>query len=558
VSSTRNANLARGATVMVASVTLAKLLGVVYIIPLTSLIGQEGLGIYQNAYALYTILLTLATSGFPTAMGKLISERLALRKYAEVEHIYQVTVKTVSVLAVCAAILIWFGAPLYSSLVALTDTRKNASVLVMSIRALAPSVLVVPIMSALRGYLQGFQKMEPSGYSQAVEQLFRIVAMLIGAYFVWQHTLDATARAGQGAAAATFGSFVGAVAGLILLIAAVLPLRRQFRPYRHRRSGLTNHQVLRLMWDIALPVCAGALVVPASNFLDSVTVENLLMLKHESFHQAASEFGVLTRQAFTFIQLPLAFAMAIGATVLPAISEAKALDDDKTIKRHITTTVRSMFFITFPTAATLLILARPIDYAVFGTYDGANIISSVSFMGIFSGLELISTYMLQGLGKMYRPVRNMVIGIVIKLILNFVLILPFGIMGAAIASTVGYLFSSTLNIMAVKKYSGVQFSVLKLATPSLVSALPLCIVLWCIDLFVHWMGAHWDMRVMSFVDVVLGVGLGGVLYVMTAIWVPAVSAAELQRFPVLGRRLARLSLKLHPNQAAERNRTPKD
>jgi O-antigen/teichoic acid export membrane protein len=546
---------------MVASVTLAKLLGVVYIIPLTSLIGAEGLGIYQNAYALYTILLTLATSGFPTAMGKLISERLALRKYAEVEHIYWVTVKTVSVLAVCAALLIWFGAPLYSTLVALTDPhndpQESSSVLVMSIRALAPSILVVPIMSALRGYLQGFQKMEPSGYSQAVEQLFRIVAMLIGAYFVSRHSLDPTVRAGEGAAAATFGSFVGAVAGLILLVAAVFPLRRQFRHYRNRASGLTNHQVMRLLWDIALPVCAGALVVPASNFLDSVTVQNLLMLKHESFHQATSEFGVLSRQAFTFIQLPLAFAMAIGATVLPAISEAKALGDGKAIRRHITTTVRSMFFITFPTAAALLILARPIDYSVFGTYDGANIISSVSFMGIFSGLELISTYMLQGLGRMYRPVRNMVIGIVIKLILNVVLILPFGIMGAAIASTVGYLFSSTLNILAVKKYSGVQFSVLKLAMPSLVSAIPLCFILLCTDLIVNWIGANWDLRVMSFVDVVLSVGLGGVFYLVTAIWVPAVSAAELQRFPLLGSRLARLSLRFHPNQDLQRSQASK-
>ncbi len=180
----KTSSLTRGASVMVASVTAAKLLGLIYLFPLTRLIHDEGIGIYSNAYALYVILLTLATAGFPTAMGKLVSERLALRRYGEVEGLYRITVRTVVRLGVILAILMWFGAPLYARMVALRESAQAVSALTLSIRALAPALLVVPLMSALRGYLQGFQRLEPSAYSQALEQLVRVVAIVIGAWWV--------------------------------------------------------------------------------------------------------------------------------------------------------------------------------------------------------------------------------------------------------------------------------------------------------------------------------------------------------------------------------------
>lgn len=549
----RNSNLTRGATVMVASVTLAKVLGILYIVPLTQLIGSAGLGIYQNAYSLYVILLTLATSGFPTAMGKLVSENLALGKNSQVEQIYKVTMRMVIRLGIAAAIVIWFGAPLYSWIVSATDPlHQGSTYLVPSIRALAPSLLVVPIMSALRGYLQGFQRLEPSGYSQAIEQLFRVIAMLVGAYIIWHLDRTSTPKlASHGAAAATFGSFVGAVFGLIWLVIAVVPLRRNFlsRPMT-APSRLSDKEVVRELYKIALPVCTGALVVPISQFMDSVTVQNFLMLSGKyTFTTATAAFGVLSRQAFTLIQLPLAFAMAIGSSVLPAISGANALRDYRTIQTQVRGTIRSMFFITFPTAVTLLVLAKPIDYLLFGTDQGAYIISSVSFMGIFSGLELISTYMLQGLGKMYRPVRNMFVGIAIKLVLNLALILPFGIMGAAIASTIGYLVSSMLNVFAVRKYSNTQFSVIRLMVPSFAASIPLCVSLFfTYGIFGFITPSGLGQRVVSGVEVFGSLAIGGVVYVISAIWVHAVSAEELRRFPVIGSRLARLSLRFHPNR----------
>jgi O-antigen/teichoic acid export membrane protein len=549
VDCTRSSNLTRGASVMVASVTLAKLLGLIYIFPLTRLIHDEGIGIYSNAYSLYVILLTLSTAGFPTAMGKLVSEKLALRHYGEVEQIYKITTRMVIRLGILLFLVMWFGAPLYSHLVALRESKQAVASLTTSIRALAPALLVVPLMAAFRGYLQGFQRLEPSAYSQAIEQFVRVLAIVIGAYIVMKNGGSVAA----GAAAATFGAFIGALAGLVLLAVAIVPVRRSFLSQAGKqRSPLTKQAALRALFRIALPVSLGALVVPISGLVDSLTVQNFLIFGGASFSAATAAYGVLSRQAMQLIQLPLAFAMAIGASVLPAIAHSKALHDHASIETKISGTIRSMLFMTFPVAAALLVLGRPLDQMLFGSTKGAIIISSVSFMSIFSSLELTSTYMLQGLDKMYRPVRNMFIGVAIKLLLNILLILPFHIVGAAVATTIGYLFSATLNVMAVKKYGNVKFSVWRLATPSMVATAVLCLTLWIGNDIGKWIASHLthSLDLAASIQVVVALAAGAVVYVVASIRLRAVSASELSRLPVIGGRLSRLAQKIRPQRIA--------
>jgi O-antigen/teichoic acid export membrane protein len=531
---------------MVVCVAIAKLLGVVWIIPVTRLIGNTGLGIYANAYAVYNILLTLSTNGFPLALGKLISERHALNKRVEVEHMYRVTIKAIVIFSVISFLIMWFGAPLFSIFMAIGSPKLAIEQMTPSIRAISFSLLVVPLMSALRGYLYGFQRLEAPAYSQAIEQLFRVITMVIGAWFIVR-VLGQSFVAG--AAAATFGAFVGGAIGLVLLITAVVPIRREFRNVEIDKSPYTNRQMLKVLWKVALPVSLGALVVPISNMADTYTVQNLLMLAGKSYKTALADFGIYSRQALFLVQLPLAFAMAIGASVLPAISEAKALKNHNAVQLNTVGTIRSMFFITFPTAAVLLVLARPIDFVIAKSYDGAAIIQAVSFMSVFSSLELVSTYILQGLGQMYRPVRNMFIGVFIKVIFNVILILLTGsVMGAAIATTIGYFFSSALNILAVKKYGSVQFSLPRLARPFFIATIPLLIGLF----FINWLirillasalsSTPWLLNVLQFV---ITTGCGAVIYLYFTMKIGAIREDELRKLPGIGRRLSGIARKLY-------------
>ncbi len=546
VGNTRTSNLTRGASIMVVCVAIAKLLGVIWIIPVTQLIGTTGLGIYANAYAVYNILLTLSTNGFPLALGKLISERHALNKRVEVEHMYRVTIKAIVIFSIISFLIMWFGAPLFSIFVAISTPKLAIEQMTPSIRAISFSLLVVPLMSALRGYLYGFQRLEAPAYSQAVEQLFRVITMVVGAYLVMRvmgHGIIA------GAAAATFGAFVGGAVGLVLLITAVIPIRREYRGMNIDKSPYTNRQMLKILWRIALPVSLGALVVPISNMSDTYTVQNLLMLAGKTYKTALSDFGIYSRQALFLVQLPLSFAMAIGASVLPAISEAKALKNHNAIQLNTVGTIRTMFFITFPTAAVLFVLARPIDFVIASSYEGADIIKAVSFMAIFSSLELVSTYILQGLGQMYRPVRNMFLGVFVKVVFNVILILATrSVMGAAIATTIGYLFSSALNVLAVRKYGNVRFSLIRLAKPFFTATIPLFIGLVVINWMTHslfsklLLQSSWLLNMLQFVITSM---LGAVIYLYFTMRIGAIREDELRKLPGIGARLSRIARRLH-------------
>ncbi len=204
-------------------------------------------------------------------------------------------------------------------------------------------------------------------------------------------------------------------------------------------------------------------------------------------NEANELWGILSRQAFQLVNIRSAFALAIGATVLPAIAHAQTLKEQAKVIQTIRGTIRSMFFMTFPAAAVFLALAKPIDIAFYDSNQGTGVIAMVSLIGVFSGLELISTYMLQGLGKMYRPVRNMFIGILVKVVFNAMLIYTLGILGAAIASAIGYLCSSWLNIMAVKKYGRVHFSVWKSCSDHrCCRSVVLTVALWLMSRVTNW------------------------------------------------------------------------
>lgn len=537
---------------MVISVTLTKILGLIYIIPLSRLIGETGMGIYSNAYNLYIILSTLSTAGFPTAMGKLISERLALKKFGDVEQIYRVTMTVLSLLSIPLAALMWFGAPVYSHLIALKDPNESARYLTWSVRAVAPSLLVVPIISGLRGYLIGFQQLEAPAYSQAIEQIVRVVAIVAGAAMVIQwNKNDPLSGVASGAAAATFAAFLGALAALVLLLFAVAPVRREAKPVRDDGRTISSSTALKTLYHIALPISIGSLVLPIAGIIDSLTVQNLLTFKGLSFKDAISQYGILSQQAMKLAQLPMAFAMAIGSSILPAMAHANALRDHATVEQQVSGTMRSMFFMTFPVVAVLWILAVPIDRVLFRTTDGSGIIAGAALMGIFSSLELVSTYMLQGIGNMYRPVRNMFIGVFIKLILNLLFILPFGILGAAFATTLGYLVSSTLNILAVKKYGRMRLSFWGSAAPSLIATAFLCgsmaVTNWvAFHAAVHLISSDFWLRTLQLTASLV---VGGVVYLVASIRLRAVSASELRRLPAIGHHLARLAERIQPQQS---------
>ncbi|UOF91819.1 polysaccharide biosynthesis protein [Fodinisporobacter ferrooxydans] len=438
----------RGAFVLGIAAMLSKLLGSVYTIFLQNIIGDRGIGLYQMAYPIYATLLNFSTAGFPIAISKFVAERLAIGDDQGAKKVFRISLFVLAISGLFFFVLLFGSASFYAKLSG-DPAAKYA------IQAIAPALLVVPIMSALRGYFQGWQTMEPTATSQVIEQLIRVATILIGSVWLLQLGFGTEIAA----AGAAFGAVTGAIAGLITLLIVAWRKRNVFL-YRSSMRVVASESTGRIIQQLvyyALPISLGALVVPLMNNVDVLTVVNELKQSGASQMQATEMFGLLTGRAFKLMMLPATFATAIGAALMPAIASAKAVNNTFLIKNRIDMAMRMTMLMGMPAAVGLCLLARPVDTMLFKTSDGWDTIAIMSLGILFSTVQVTSSAVLQGLGNVYIPVANMMFGAVVKYVLNVILVPLYGINGAAWATVLSYFVACMLNLWSVYHRTHISF-----------------------------------------------------------------------------------------------------
>ena len=197
----------KGAFILAAAGLVVKVLGAVYRIPLARLIKDEGMGLYQMAYPIYLILLSISTAGIPTAISKMVSEDVAIGRFKNAHRIFKVSMIVLTIIGLGLTVLLGFGANWLA-----VKIYKNPKAF-YSILSISPAIFFVSIMSCFRGFFQGLQDMTPSAVSQIVEQIGRVIAVFILAYMLLPYGVE------YAAAGAAFGPVAGSVMGLIVLIA---------------------------------------------------------------------------------------------------------------------------------------------------------------------------------------------------------------------------------------------------------------------------------------------------------------------------------------------------
>ncbi len=533
----------RGASIMVASVFISKLLGLLVVVPLQNIIGGYAYGIYRIAYPLYTIMLTLATIGFPLALSKTISQLSAAGKHREAYTTFRIIGRYMLIFGILAFLLMWFGAPLYLTLSLPQHSESLEAAAVPAIHALAPALLLLPFISIERGYLQGYLRLEASGASQVVDQIGRVAFILLGTIVAATAGFHPSTKA----AIATFGATVGVIGAFLLLRVSVRKLRRETqRKSRFSNSApLKSGAVLKNLFVYALPIASGTLVLPLSQAIDAFTIPRLLFANGATMVKAITDYGIYTGEALILMQLPLSFANAIGASIMPALTESRTIGNKKMTKVRLQASFKMMTFMTFPAAVTLGILARPINIALFSSTAGTESIAIAGLMSIFSALELVSTYILQGYDRFYRPVVHMVIGVIIKLVLNIVLVPKMGINGAAVASTVGYAISSWLNMRSVRRFSNLPINFPSMAWRPLAASILVgawfFLLLRGVKVLQEWQPLLAATRGVALLIVLIGLFVGAPIYLYFAMKFKAVSGDELSRIPFIGKYLVRRS-----------------
>ena len=426
---------------------VAKFLGLFFRWPLIMLIGDEGVGYYQMSYPLYMFFVAMA-SGVPVAISKMISEKKAK---GDIEGIF-VTLKESTILMMImgigtSLILFVFAKPIINFVQ--WDMKSYYSLLGISF---AP--FVISIMTIYRGFFQGLQNMTPSGISQILEQVGRVIIGVGLAILLLPKGIE------YAAGGAAFGAAAGGVIGASYLHEKYKKIRKEM----WNRKVKSDPEVLTAILKIALPISIGATVGTIMSLIDSILVPQKLLQAGLSSEKATILYAQLTGKANVITNIPLTLSMALGIALIPIIAEKYIMNRRDELESKVQLSMKMAMLIAMPCTLGLYFLADPIMKVIFpGRYDGILILKYLSISVPFIILTQTTTSIMQGIGHYIRPIINLFIGCIVKVILTFILVpMPeINIYGAVIASISAYLVATILNLISLRKRLKLRLNIYK-------------------------------------------------------------------------------------------------
>ena len=444
--------LLKGATILAAAGIVSKIFGAILKIPLTNMIGANGISYYTVAYNIYQLLFVIATAGFPVAISRMVSSRIAEEDYINAHKSYRLAMKFSSALGVASFLLLFFGA----GAIARAYNIPGAEA---SIRALSLALLLTPMVASFRGYYQGRQVMTPTAVTEVVEQMVRVAVGLSLAYMFYKTNLE------MASAGATFGASAGITAAFIVMLFIYLrdkKNRAEMHAASIKREEKEGDRFKELL-SFLIPITIGAAVLPIMFNIDSAIVVRRLMATGWDRKTSEALFGLMGGYCDPIINLPNIFIDAICISLMPAITAAFTLKNKARLDEHLKTGLKTMMIIAYPCTVGLIVLAKPILTMLFyKKYDEA--VMAVPTMQILSLVIVTGAIMrtfatsLQGVGHMMLPVRNLVLGVIIKAVVSYSLIgiHSININGAPTGTVIAYITAGLLNYRDLKKYADVS------------------------------------------------------------------------------------------------------
>ena len=432
----------RGAMILTLAGLMVKVIGSVNRILLSRLLGGEGIGLYQMAYPVYLLLLAISAAGIPVAISIIVAGFLAQKDYANVRQVFRVSLRLMACVGAVLALCLVLAAGWLVGVI--TDARAYYSLI-----ALTPAIFFATILASFRGYFQGHQLMTPPAVSQIVEQLIRVVTMVVLAYVLLPYGLE------YAAAGAAFGAVPGSLTGLVVMGCFYRYYRKQWQADTGKLQTPASELVrssalIKRLLLLALPVSCANILVPVTSSIDVLLVPGRLIDSGLSVEQATAQFGYLAGMAQPLLLMATIPTMSLATSLVPAVSEAFALNKWQIIEQKAATAMKLCCLITVPASVGMWVLAQPISQLLYGTAKaGVAIMHSAPAICLL-GLQQVTTGVLQGVGHTNLPMVNMLIGIVAKLIAVCQLTnAEYGIAGAAWATNINFGVTALLNIIAL-------------------------------------------------------------------------------------------------------------
>ena len=523
--SSKGESFLKGTFVLTIAGFVVKVIGSLNWIFVSRILGGEGIGLYQMAFPIYFFAMTVSQAGVPVAISIITAERVALNDIYGAKRVFRISMVLMLFTGLLFSILTYLAADWLIDWQLIRDARAYKSVVV-----LAPTVFFVTLLASSRGYLQGWQRMTPTAVSQIVEQIFRVVTMIVLASLLMPWGLD------YAAAGASLGAFAGAVTGLIVLVYFHIKLERDIvRDYGTELKPLpgasyeSRRSIIQRIFKLSLPVSAASIMLPVVSNLDLMIVPQRLEAAGYSISEATELFGYLNGMAVPLVNLATILTASMAMSIVPAISESRVLGDQARVYDQTAASVRISNFVCFPAFVIVFVLATPISALIYNAPGAgpAVMISAVSI--ILLGLHQVSTGILQGLGHPTIPMVNMLLAAAAKVFLNWHLTaIPWlGIMGAAWATAADMGVAALINLYFIYRFIGYRIELLQLIKTICAAA----IMAGAVYLFYTWTLEWWGIAaIATFGAVFFGCGI----YVAAMILLRALIEDDLRRLPMIG------------------------
>ena len=441
--SQKKQNFLQGTALLAMATAIVKVIGALYKIPLNAIIGAQGFGYFNTAYEIYNVLLMISTAGLPVAMSRMISQASSLNHYRQVRKIYSTARGIFLALGIAGTLLM----TLFCRQLAAFQNQPDAW---FAIGCLGPCCLLICLMSTFRGFFQGQSNMLPTSVSQVLEAVTKLIVGIAAAVILLKATGEIPMAAG--------GAILGVTASCLVSSFYLLgKFRKSFKlmPETDDQAETFGATAKGLL-IIAIPITVGSAGLQILTMLETKLYMGQLLNLGYSQDQADTMKGIYNMTQ-TIFNMPCAFITPITISIIPAITSQLTLRNHKEARSTEESAIRVMALISMPCAFGLGVLAEPVT-ALLGGYTGEKLTLATSLMTvlgfsiIFNAIVLVTTAIMQAHGHVNRPVVNMFIGGILKLVAVYVLTgnPHIGILGTPIGTFLCYIAISVLNISSIR------------------------------------------------------------------------------------------------------------
>ena len=448
-----------GTVIATVFIFLVKILGMLYVVPFYSIVGSRGAALYSYAYNIYLIFLSISSAGIPNAISKLISEYETLGYLEAKTRTYKISKKIISLLSILSFILLFiFAKPIAHLIIGDMTGGNTINDIAFVIRCVSVSILVVPFLSITKGYLQGHKIMTPSSVSQLIEQVVRIVIMLLGSYLIYK-VFNGTLTLAVGIS--LLGAFFGAlIADLYLLIKIKHNKKDLHLDKEYKKDSITNKEIIKKIASYSIPIIIINLITNVYSSTDMILVSRTI----QHFGYSASDVEFITSSISTWCpkisMIINSIVLGMTMSLIPNIVSSYVKKDYKNVNLKINKALQIILYTSIPMTVGISILSTPIWTIFYNTNKYGGLILSINiFTALLVNINISTSTMLQSMNKFKAVYLSVLLGFVTNGILDVPLMYLckyIGIesfIGSIMATCIGYFLSIGVSIYYLKKES---------------------------------------------------------------------------------------------------------